>query len=343
MTAAPPSLPARLQAHADRRPEQPWLLFRSGWDWRWRSWGAVATAVRDLAAEVRQTGAAAGLAPPARIGFPYRPGPDGVALDLALQAAGFAAAPLPAGPGAVELAGALERRGCRGLAILAAAAGEVGEAGDLAGGDDGPEAPARAAAAAGLPLLTLPSPGLAARTRPRVAEPAEASSLDLEAGAGPVVVGVGGGGGGGGDGREVAQAELLAAAEGLAAALAPRRRRDVVVSAHPLEAPAGRLLLAWSLVAGDSGAALVLEPEPGRLVATAVWARPTVFVGAAPERRALRDWLAAHDRPHTRIRRRPRPPLRRLHTVLATDAVAADERAFWASRGVGTLPIAGVV
>ena len=81
------------------------------------------------------------------------------------------------------------------------------------------------------------------------------------------------------------------------------------------------------------------------MAATAAWVRPTVFAGAEPERRALRDWLAAHDRPRSvplgGRRRRPRLPLRQLHTALATDPepIPEDERAFWAERGVGALAL----
>ena len=137
-----------------------------------------------------------------------------------------------------------------------------------------------------------------------------------------------------GAGREIGQAELIAAAADLAARIASRRGRDVLVWTGPPHDPAERVLSAWALF---SGAALVLEPEPENLAATAIWVRPSVFAGGGAERRTLLDWLAAHDRRRS-VLGRPRLPLRRLHTVVATgpEPMPEDERALWAERGVVT-------
>lgn len=130
---------------------------------------------------------------------------------------------------------------------------------------------------------------------------------------------------------------LLAAARALQATLPPSRRRDVAVLAAPLAGPA-RLLLAWAVL---TGAALVLEPDPAALAATAAWARPTVFLGDAAAVAALR----ARVPPPSLLRRllsrrrlfgRPFGRLRAL--VVAGPPLPAEEAAFWTARGVALLP-----
>ena len=125
---------------------------------------------------------------------------------------------------------------------------------------------------------------------------------------------------------EPAQRELVGSGERLAARIGPppAGRRDVVVLSGPWSEPVARSMLSWSVV---TGAAVVLEPEPERRVATAAWARPTVFHGSAAEVAALRR--AAESK-------RKGPPFGRLRTVLLSedDEPLAADGAWLAERGV---------
>ena len=316
-------LPALLRAEAARRPEQPHLFFRRSADWRWCSWGQVATAVDALAVALHCAASEAGLPPGARVGYLYQATPDHVSLDLALQAAGLAVTPLPAeGTAAAE---ALTDRDCRALAHFAA-------------GDDPDETAVttRAAEEAGIPIWELPLPRLAVPKRPEWRPPPPPPVKPLPSHpAGPVVVTDAAGH------REIPHSALLAAAALLASRLPPRRTRDIVVSTYSPADPIHRLLLSWSL---SSAAALALEPEPIYLVSSAIWVRPTLFAGTQPERDSLRSWLAAHDRPRNLLRH-PRLPLGRLDTVLATDStpIPDEERTYWTSRGVTLLSLLSVL
>ncbi len=78
-------LPAAVVHHARATPSDPWLFYPHGLDWHWRSWAAVAAQI-----EASVEGFAS-LPRGTRVGFLYRPEPDRVVLDLALQAAGLAA------------------------------------------------------------------------------------------------------------------------------------------------------------------------------------------------------------------------------------------------------------
>jgi hypothetical protein len=146
----------------------------------------------------------------------------------------------------------------------------------------------------------------------------------------------------------------VAAGAALAAALAPaggpprRGGQEVVVTARPLAEPGERRLLSWALLAG---AAVVLEPLAANLVATAAWARPTVFRGSAAELAALAAAVEADERAGLgglvrRARRRLAPnatpglPLGRLHTLLATGPPGPAE-GWWRRRGVGVLRLTG--
>lgn len=158
-------------------------------------------------------------------------------------------------------------------------------------------------------------------------------------------VGMGGTGGAvvlGPDGEpaELSQAELIAAAERIGQEIPPGRPggRDVLVLGGRLEEPAERALLAWAIVAG---AALLLEPVREGLVATAVWARPTVFAGTAGEVARLRHSIESEG--SRWWRRRPRPPFGRLRAVIRTDAAeaAAEDAGFWEELGVVLLPQSG--
>lgn len=82
MTSSPPSLPDALLGHAARDPEEPWLFYAEGWDWRWLPWKEVARRVEEAAAEL------AGIPAGARVPFFYDGQPAGVIRDLAIQRAG---------------------------------------------------------------------------------------------------------------------------------------------------------------------------------------------------------------------------------------------------------------
>lgn len=84
---APTPLPAALLDHAARHPDEPWLFYREGWDWRWHSWGEIAGRV------VREAERLASLAPGTRVSVPDTPLVDSVVLDLAVQAAGLDSVP----------------------------------------------------------------------------------------------------------------------------------------------------------------------------------------------------------------------------------------------------------
>lgn len=129
---------------------------------------------------------------------------------------------------------------------------------------------------------------------------------------------------------------LLAAGRALQAALLPARSRDVAVLAAPLAGPA-RLLLAWAVL---TGAALVLEPDPAVLAATAAWARPTVFLGDAAAVAALRARVPSPPfLARLLSRRRPPLPFGRLRAlVVAGPPLPAEEATFWTARGVALLP-----
>lgn len=95
---------AALARRASAEPEEPWLFYRRGWNWRWRSWGQVADqAVRGAEAVARSPGFEA----PAdvRALFDARQDPDAVAAGLAVRAAGATAVPRTGGrPRPLEVA-----------------------------------------------------------------------------------------------------------------------------------------------------------------------------------------------------------------------------------------------
>ena len=129
--------------------------------------------------------------------------------------------------------------------------------------------------------------------------------------------------------------DLAQAAAALSRALPERPEREILVLGGALDDPATRALLSWATVAG---AALLLE-DPGGVLGSAVWARPTLFAGAAEEVAGLRraaergeeGWLRRLRRPRT-----PRPrPWGRLHTVFSTDLpLPPEDETFWRDRGV---------
>jgi hypothetical protein len=141
--------------------------------------------------------------------------------------------------------------------------------------------------------------------------------------------------------------DLTAAADILSHEIVPTEGRQILVLGASLDDPATRAVLSWATV---NGAALLLEPDAGSVLGTAVWARPTLFVGSADEiarlRRAaesqetgwLRRWLGRGNR--------PRLPFGRLRTVLSTEPgpLPADDQSFWQDRGVRVrfLPQCGI-
>jgi hypothetical protein len=324
----PDSLPAALFQHAALRPEEPWLFSRQGWDWPWLPFRTVAGRVAAWSAEL------AGLPAGCRAAFAAWPGPQSIALDLALQAAGLLSIPLKASNSAfadalasrdaeiwIEPAGSEPRELPAGLPRLALSAWT--EEGPSGLGGAGPPAS---------PYLHLPPGGVV---------------LD--------------------GGRQLAAADLVVAAAALEALLAPqprarhwlrwvprtgdwlreapegagpqdqtepapraRRGREILVSFRPLGDPAERQLLAW---ATWTGAALLLEADRSAGPASAVWARPTLFHGDPEDVAVLRR---AADRRHLF---RPRLPFGRLHTILVDGDLPAGDRAFWEGRGVRLVAI----
>ena len=135
-------------------------------------------------------------------------------------------------------------------------------------------------------------------------------------------------------------AELVAEGEAFGAELEraaglPAAGREIVVWSGPPDDPERRALLAWATL---RGAALVLEPDPGALAATAAWARPTVFQGTAGDLAALRQSVEEGSARRW-FRRAPALPLRRLRAiqVVGPRGLSAPDEAFWRSRGVALI------
>lgn len=95
-TPLPATSVALLADWATRTPYAPWLFYRRGWDWQWRSWRRVADQVARGAERLRgwaSDGAAAGPAP--HIAFEGRQDPDTVAVGLAIEAIDAVGVPFP--------------------------------------------------------------------------------------------------------------------------------------------------------------------------------------------------------------------------------------------------------
>jgi hypothetical protein len=291
------SLPAALFHHAATRPEEPWLFSRQGWDWPWLPFRTVAGRVAAWSLEL------AGLPVGGRAAFAAWPGPQPIALDLALQAAGLISLPIPADLSAPALAAVLLAQGV--------------EAWIEPAGSEPRELPS------GIPRLELsawreegPS-GLGGSRVPLPAPPRRPPG-------GAIL----------GDGSELSAADLVSAAQALEALLFPegpaRRGREILVSFRPLAHPVERQLLAW---ATWTGAAVLFEADRSTGPVSAVWARPTLFHGDAQDLAVLRRAVS---------RRRWRWPGRRLpfgrlHTILLDGDLAAEDRSFWEERGVRLL------
>lgn len=82
-----------LASRLDATPSDPWLFWRPGWRWRWRSWEEVADQAA-RGAEVIRRAAESASRPGCRLAFEHRIEPDAVALALAIQAAGATAWPI---------------------------------------------------------------------------------------------------------------------------------------------------------------------------------------------------------------------------------------------------------
>lgn len=127
-----------------------------------------------------------------------------------------------------------------------------------------------------------------------------------------------------GDG-EVAWAavDLIATGERLRHVIGTSGSREIVVLGGPLADPVERSMMAWATLAG---AAVVLEPDPTLRMATAAWARPTLFHGTPGEIAELRARAGKGGK--------GRLPFRRLRTLLVVGDLLDEEEAFWRERGV---------
>jgi hypothetical protein len=142
--------------------------------------------------------------------------------------------------------------------------------------------------------------------------------------------------------RTISAEELTAAADRIQEAIKPDRGREIAVLGGSPERWPDRALLAWATL---HGAVLVLAPTPDSLVSSAVWARPTIFLGTAAELAALHRAVDRERRPFW-DRRRNRLPFGRLRTVLwsGEEEPSSEQVGFWMSRDVLVLrcPLAGL-
>lgn len=87
------TLPSALADRAEASPDDPWLFYREGFDWRWRSWSQVAHQAALGARLLRRSGR---LEQGGRMAYGDRLHPDSIAAVLAIQAAGGLAVPVAA-------------------------------------------------------------------------------------------------------------------------------------------------------------------------------------------------------------------------------------------------------
>jgi hypothetical protein len=135
--------------------------------------------------------------------------------------------------------------------------------------------------------------------------------------------------------EELSQEELIAAADRIQEAVGQGRGREIVVLGRSPERWPDRALLSWATV---QGAAVLLAPDPASLIASAVWARPTLFYGNTAELAAFRR-AVEEEQPPFWARKQGRLPFGRLWTVLCEREISLEDRRFWEGRGVRALVV----
>jgi hypothetical protein len=321
----PTGLLAALGRQAAADPEAPFLFWPEGWHWRWWSWCQVA----ELA--TRWSAPLAGLPPAAGAGFAGDAFPQAIPLDLAIQAAGLTPVPMDlqtACGGAADSGGRGDDGGPETAASHGAVAGPGCRSGDPAGW----------AAVPPVELVVRLEGERPEALEPRLTWVAAGKAPPAAAEAGVAVADESG------RWRRLSQAELMAAAARVESAVGappePRRRsrrREILVAGWPLQEWPARLLAAW---ATTSGAALVLDTDPGRRPGTVLWARPTVFYGSAAELVLLRRQVEAARTPRRFGRSRPPAlPLGRLRNLFQAGPPEPAQAAFWQERGARLLQL----
>lgn len=126
--------------------------------------------------------------------------------------------------------------------------------------------------------------------------------------------------------------ELESRVQRISTGLGEPAGRDIALLHGDLETAAVRSLLSWATL---TGAAVVFEPSPARLLGTFRWARPTVLLaGAATRAELLRRLEAARQGPFGGFRtRRLKGRLRGL-VVQEAGVPEAGERELWEAAGV---------
>lgn len=311
-TAPRDGLPASVLARSEAEPEEPALFFPDGFDVRWRSWGELAAQAASGAAAL----AGADVPPETRVAYRWRPHPDAVAADLAIQAAGCAAVPLGEGEASATA-------GCGARLLLP---GEV-DPEERIPAVALPEAPARGRAAVAVPEELA---ARAARAAVRADGDTMSSAELLERSRGL--------------GRR-----LERAAAGLGAVRpSPPAAREIALASFDVRLRDGRVFLAWAL---DSGAALFLEPDPRAVPGAAAWARPTLVAGDSRvltvlARQVLKAPGPRRGGPFQKLwklmgRADPSParPFGRLRllVLLGPGRLPLDDLVGWAERGVAVV------
>ena len=241
----------------------PWLFYRTGWHWAWRSWRRVADQVARGLATLNEAGVSAGD----RLAFRARQDPDSVATGLAIQAAGAVAMPLE------DSAPSLNNTTRLCTAWVATQSEDESIPPETA--------PPPAAGADSLPSIVLP-PALSAleRTerRPLILDPSShrVSGESLLAAA------------------QSLERRLLEPAHSAS-------EQTTIACVSPILAPETQLgLQAWTLL---RGAALVQEPHPEAFLPALLWARPTFAAVSHSELEPLAAALATRKhRRHSRLR-----------------------------------------
>ncbi|HSL81597.1 MAG TPA: AMP-binding protein [Thermoanaerobaculia bacterium] len=330
-------LPSIVLARAGESPEEPALFFPEEMDVRWRSWGALAAQVAGGAEALAELGLPAGEC----VAFRWRPEPDAVAADLAIQAAGLVSVPILSSGAGAPPAGAAPEPGTAARLLL------PGESAPEGGGP-APRLPEAVGPGRG-PRRGREGKARGDREPPPPACPGGAWVLDGEP---PEAPGAPRRGAARGAGDLLARARdleerLERAVAGAAAVVSAGRRgpgageREIALGNFDLRYADGRTFLAWALA---TGAALLLEPDPRVLPGAAAWARPTLVAGEARPLGELGRRVRSLEAERPRLfRRRSRSVLPfgrlRLLLVLGTGRLAVDDVAFWAGRGVAVVRV----